>query len=221
MAKVAHFGPFWPVLAQKDLAIFRPPGAKKSKKKILSKITIYDPPEGLGASKTQNWPSGARQRPPFGPFCVYFGPFGAQKMRFSRKFFFHSKSLLNHPRRVWDPQKPNIGLLGPLRDPMWAILGAFWASLTCFGLLGPVLACLPQKDLAIFRPPGAKKSKKKILSKITIYDPPEGLGASKTQNWPSGARQRPPFGPFSVYFGPFGAQKMRFSRKKNFTPNHF
>ena len=51
---MAQNGPFWPARAQKDLAIFRPSGVKKSKKFFLLKITIYDPPKGLGASKTQN-----------------------------------------------------------------------------------------------------------------------------------------------------------------------
>ena len=82
---MAKNGPFWPARVQKDLAIFRPSGVKKSKKNFLLKITIYDPPKGLGASKTQNWPSGAPNGPPFGPFCDHFGPFWTQKTRFSRK----------------------------------------------------------------------------------------------------------------------------------------
>ena len=152
-------GPFWPVLAQKDLAIFRPPWAKKLKKIFWSKITIYDHSEGLGASKTQNWPSGARQRPPFGPFCVYFGPFGAQKNAIFSKKICRSKSLLNHPRRVWDPQKPEIGPQWPLRNPIWANLGAFWAIWTCFGLLWPILACFSPKGLGHFSASRWKKSK--------------------------------------------------------------
>ena len=104
--KMAKNGPKWasrPKWAQKDLAIFRPPGGKKSKKNFLLKITFKPSPKGLGALKTQNWPSGPPQRPIFGPFCDHFGPFGTQKTRFFRKKIFCSKSLLNHPRGVWDP----------------------------------------------------------------------------------------------------------------------
>ena len=89
--------------------------------------------------------------PHLGHFVCILGHLGPKKMRFSQKKFCRSKSLLNHPRRVWDPQKPEIGPQWPLRDPIWANLGAFWAIWTCFGLLWPILACFSPKGIMHFR----------------------------------------------------------------------
>ena len=123
--KMAHFGP-------KGLShFFLSPGGK-NRKNFLFKITIYDPPQGLGCPKPQNWPPVAPQLLPSGPFCVHFGSFGGRKTRFSRKIF---------------------------------------------------------------------------LLQITFKAFLNGLGPPTTQNWPSGAPQRPPLGPFCVHFGPFGGRK--------------
>ena len=101
--------------------------------------------------------------PLLGHFLCILAHLGPKRCDFLEKNFFRSKSLLNHPGRVWDPQKPNIGPPGPLRDPIWASLGAFWAIWTCFGLFWPILACFSPKGLSHFSASRGEKIEKKIF----------------------------------------------------------
>ena len=77
---------------------------------------------------------------------------------------------------VWDPQKPKISLLDPPVDPHFGTFcvqkGRFWGQKHVFS--------------------------KKILLQIIFYRFPDGLGPSKTQNWPFIA----PNGPH-LHLGPF------------------
>ena len=76
-------GPFWPVLAQKDLAIFRPPGAKKSKKNFVQNHHS-GPPRGSGSVKNKKL---ALWSPPTTPFwailCVFWPIWGPKNAIFS------------------------------------------------------------------------------------------------------------------------------------------
>ena len=119
-------------------------------------------------------------------------PFWAKKgQNFFPKFFF-----LHYfdSQRVWDPQNPKIDPVDPPVDP---ILAQFVGKKADFGV-----------KIAFF-------SKK--LPQIICYRFPDGLGPSKTQNWPF----IPPTGPhFGGKKADFGAKKPRFS-PKNIAPNHF
>ena len=136
----------------------------------------------------------ASKRPPKGPKNGQSGPFwpvlaclpqkdlaifrppGAKKS----KFFFCPKSLFMTPQRVWEPQKPKIGPLEPANDPL---LGHFLCILAHLG---------PKKCDFL---------EKKFSLQITFKPSRKGLGPSKTQNWPSGATQRPHLGQFGCILG--------------------
>ena len=143
---------------------------KKLKNFFLLQMTLLTPPDALGALKTQNLTPRARKRGQFGPFCDHFGRSWPQKPHLSQLFFFSSESIFfpfrthlgwfkmvfmplneynapifTHPRPYWDPGGPLDGLQ---KASKMAQNGPKW----------PIAAHRGLRDLANFRPPGAKKS---------------------------------------------------------------
>ena len=98
-----HFGPLWtpqkspfePILHTK----WPKWDSKTAKKKrflgfFLLKIILFRFPDGLGHSKTQNWPP----RPPVGPhFVGILAQFGVKKTTFSSKMYFYTKRHFRGP----------------------------------------------------------------------------------------------------------------------------
>ena len=127
-------------------------------------------------------PEGPKMAPktllgPFGPILGYLGggpcpkflsPFGPK----NTKIIFFSKKNLHYfdSQRVWDLQKPKVDPVDPPVDPFWPNL---W----------PKRPILGSKSAFI----------KKNLAPNHFHRFPDGLGPSKTQNWPL-KPQRAPFG---------------------------
>ena len=108
-----HFGPFCVQNGR-----FWGQKTRFSQKKILFQIIFYRFPDGVGPSKTQNWPFIPPRGPHLVPFGGHFGPiWGKKKNEFFSKIFFCSKSFFIGSQMVGDPQKPKIGPLYPLMVP--------------------------------------------------------------------------------------------------------
>ena len=124
---------------------------------------------------------------------------GSKNAFFSKRFFC-SKSFFIGSQMVWDPQKPKLNPVDPPVDP---ILAHFVGK----------KADLRGQTPSFF-------SKLFLLQNI-FYRFPDGVGPSKTQNWPFIPSKRTPLGPILwAFWANLGSKKAFFS-KIFFAPNHF
>ena len=144
---------------------------------------------GNGLRRAKKWPP----KPYLAHFGLFSFSFWAQARNFSKSFWakigqFFPKNFSLHcfdSQRVWDPQKPKIDPVDPPVDP---ILAQFVGKKADFGV------------------------KKRVFLKIIFYRFPDGVGPSKTQNWPFKPPKGPHLVPFCGHFGPIWGQKTRFSQ---------
>ena len=179
------------------------------KKRVFFKKIFFDPyhsrkvPGGSGTLKNAKL---TLHGPKMGPFeailCVKRAfwpqktPFWGQKNAKFSEIFFCSESLPEGPRRVWDPQKPNI-------KPPWPQIGPVWAHFV--------------GKMDHFR------VKTAIFSEIFFHS--ESLLDGPWRVWdPQKSKIKPPWPPIGPLWGHFVGKMGHFGVKnaifsKNFIPN--